>query len=330
MNTKFGKKRKITDFTPTDLCDIIIQMSEKMGLVEQLTATKHKEINVAVKEFLFEQKLSNRTSKTLRYYSDNLNQFLKTPLPQYVNEVNVQHIKECMSTKADAIYAMHGLYRALRSFFNWCIQQGYYTNANPVTMIKPPKLPNRIIPIISPNEFKELLKLCGNTFLGKRDKAIIMMLYDTGIRLQEIADLKLRDIDLEHGLIKVIGKGNKERIVKLGTLAIKSLWDYLKIRNSTLMELWLSEERRPLSANGISQAIKRLGIAVGIPNVSPHKFRHSFAVNYLRNGGDTFTLKILLGHTSLSVVQLYTKSLDTTDAVLAHIKYSPVDNLERI
>jgi len=93
--------------------------------------------------------------------------------------------------------------------------------------------------------------------------------------------------------------------------------------------LWLSEGRTPIKANRLSQAIKRMSIAANVPDLSPHKFCHSFAVNFLRNGGDIFLLQILLGHSYLTMVRRYISALNIDDAILSHEKFSPVDNMSR-
>lgn len=286
-----------------------------------------KELHQASEEFLFSLKLENRTPATLRYYRQHLNYFLAQPLPRYVHEITGEHIKDYLKTKQTAVYMMHGSYRALRAFFNWTIKEHYYLGTNPVLSLKAPKLPHKIIPVIGPTEFKALVKSCGDTFLGRRDKAIIFVFYDTGIRLQELTNLKLSDIDLGNGLLKITGKGNKERMVRIGHTTIKALWNYLKIRQGQYQELWLTEERTPIQANGVCQAIRRMSRAAKIPKISPHKFRHSFAVTFLRNGGDIFSLQILLGHSDLTMVRRYTSALNIDDALLSHEKFSPVDRL---
>ena len=328
MNTKSGNNKGFSDFTPTDFYAILSQMNEKMSLLNQLTSTFiQKELNQAIDEFLFSLKLENRTPATLRYYRQHLNYFLAQPLPQYVHEITGNHIKDYLKSKQATVYMMHGSYRALRAFFNWAIKEHYYIGDNPVLSVKAPKLPHKVIPTIGPTEFKALVKSCDDTFLGRRGKAITFVLYDTGIRLQELTNLKLSDIDLGNGLFKITGKGNKERMVRIGHMTIKTLWNYLKIRGSHYDQLWLTEERTPIQSNGLSQAIKRMSIAANVPNLSAHKFRHSFSVNFLRNGGDPFSLQILLGHSDLAMVRRYTSALKIDDALASHEKFSPVDNM---
>jgi site-specific recombinase XerD len=325
MNTN---KRAAPHFTPTDFAAILSQMSKNPSLLHQLTGTfTQKELPQASKDFLFGLKLENRTPATLRYYRQHLDYFLAQPLPRYVHEITEEHIKDYLKTKQTSVYMMHGSYRALRAFFNWAIKEHYYLGTNPVLSLKAPKLPQKKIPVIAPEGFKALVKSCDDKFLGRRNKAIIYVLYDTGIRLQELTNLKLSDIDLGNGLLKIIGKGNKERMVRMGRETVKVLWNYLKIRGSQYEQLWLTEERTPIQANGLGQAIKHMSKEAGIPNISPHKFRHSFAVNFLRNGGNLFSLQILLGHTDLTMVRRYTSVLDTDDAILSHEKFGPVDHL---
>jgi len=328
MNTN---NKRFSDFTQTDFYVILSQMNDKMMLLDQLTKSiKERNLTDAVEEFLFNLRLENRTAKTIIYYRQHLKYFLKQSLPEYVHEITAQHIKDYLSSKQTKIYMMHGSYRALRSFFNWAIREGYYIEDNPVLSIRAPKLPRKTVPVIGPEQFKTLVKCCGDRFLGRRDKAVILILYDTGIRLQELTSLKLSDIDLGNGLLKITGKGNKERIVRIGHVTVKALWNYLKARGSPHQELWLTEERTPILADGLGQSIRKLGKIAGMPNLSPHKFRHSFAVNFLRNGGDPFSLQILLGHSDLAMVRRYTSALDIDDALASHEKFSPVDGIRGI
>jgi len=306
-------------------------MNEKMLVLDRLTQPiKERKLTDAIQEFLFNLRLENRSPKTLSYYSQHLGYFLRQPLPDYVHEITPQHIKDYLQSKQGKVYMMHGSYRALRSFFNWSIREGYYGEDNPVLKTKAPKLPQKAVSIIGPDDFKKLVKFCNDKFIGRRDKAIILILYDTGIRLQELAGLKVSDIDLGNGLLKVLGKGNKERMVRIGRITIKALWYYLKVRANPRQELWLTEERRPIQADGIAQSIRKIGKLAGMTSLGPHRFRHSFAVNFLRNGGDPFSLQILLGHSDLEMVRHYTSALKIDDALASHEKFSPVDRLSGV
>lgn len=126
-----------------------------------------------------------------------------------------------------------------------------------------------------------------------------------------------------------MGKGAKERVVRMGKTTQKALLRYLLMRTDTHPCLWVTEERRPLEARGVQMAIKRLCHRANITDarLGPHTFRHTAAINYLRNGGDVFTLQVMLGHSTLQMTRRYVSVLGIDDLVRVHTKASPVDNL---
>ncbi len=123
------------------------------------------------------------------------------------------------------------------------------------------------------------------------------------------------------------GKGGKQRIVHIGTRAQKALWKYMAIyRKSESKSLFINKASEPLDVVGVKILIKRLGERAKV-SVSPHKLRHTFAISFLRAGGDVFSLQYLLGHSTLQMTQRYLQSLNADDAINAHRKFSPLDNL---
>ncbi len=145
-------------------------------------------------------------------------------------------------------------------------------------------------------------------------------------RLSELANLQLSDINVERGIIKVIGKGNKERYVRIGLKTQKALWNYLTRRNSEVDFIWISRENQPLTATGIAQMVRNLGKSLSL-SLSPHKLRHSFAIRFLRNGANPFELQIALGHSTLEMTRRYIQALGFEDVFKRHVLASPVDRL---
>lgn len=151
-----------------------------------------------------------------------------------------------------------------------------------------------------------------NSYLYWRDYLMIALLYVTGMRREELAKIKLSDIDLRQGLIRVIGKGNKERVVPIGDATLSDLTDYLKKRDQFMAEinhdssaLFLSRVGNPLSVRSINRRVKLFGRGEGI-DFTPHTLRHSFATHLMENGADLMLIKEILGHASLSTTQKYT------------------------
>ena len=166
-------------------------------------------------------------------------------------------------------------------------------------------------------------------FLASRNQAIIFVLLDTGVRLSELVKMTINDIDTETGYIKVLGKGAKERVVRIGKTAQKALWRYLIYRpNNGRKELWLTEEGEPLLQRGVQSLIKRIKQRAGITSQgSVHRFRHTFALDFLRADKNVFNLQYLLGHSDLDMVKRYTVALGMEDALKAHKNASPADLL---
>jgi integrase/recombinase XerD len=157
-----------------------------------------------------------------------------------------------------------------------------------------------------------------------------MMFLDSGMRVSELANLNLDDVDMSSGSILIRhGKGGKERVVRIGATAQKALWRYVTIfRRGNTDRLFLNRSGSPLDTTGIKLMIRRLGKKAGVLGVHVYRLRHTFAISYLRNGGDIFSLKYLLGHPSLNMVQRYLGSLSADDAAQAHRRFSPVDNMK--
>jgi len=219
-------------------------------------------------------------------------------------------------------------YSALKVFFNWSVAEGDI-ETSPMAALKKPKAPKKVVEAIQPTDVTRLLSAVnGRDYNSIRNKAILLLALDSGLRLSEITGLRISDMQSE--VLTVIGKGSKQRVVRIGAKTQKAVWRYLMVRenrNNGTDILWLSKDGQPLQAHGIQQMIVKLGWRLGI-NVSPHKLRHSFALYYLRNGGDVFTLQTLLGHSTLEIVKGYLGSLSSDDAINSHRRFSPMDNFK--
>jgi len=201
-------------------------------------------------------------------------------------------------------------------------------------LIPIPKGKAKIINTFSSEQIASLLQYCTLSLHGHRDIVIILLFLDTGIRVSELIDIELDDVKLEDGHILIRnGKGNRERVVPIGSLVQKSLWRYInQYRCQPLIEritkLFLGNHGLALTRNGIQQMLRRLALKADISGVrcSPHTFRHTFAKNYLLNGGDIFSLQRILGHSSLASVRGYL-NLFANDVKMQHQRYSPVDGM---
>jgi site-specific recombinase XerD len=219
--------------------------------------------------------------------------------------------------------------RALRAFFNWLYNEGY-TDENRLAKLKPPKAPTKVVEILSQEEIGKILSsIDTNTASGARNYAVILLFLDSGLRCSELRNAGLKDVNLEGGYLKVMGKGGKERIVPFGVLVQKALLRYsLHFRpepfNLIVQNFFLTLDGRPLTKNSVKMLFQRLAKRTGVKRLHPHLCRHTFATNYLVNGGDVFSLQQILGHTTLEMVRRYV-TLASAHVTVQHRRFSPMD-----
>lgn len=222
--------------------------------------------------------------------------------------------------------------RALNAFSSWLYREGY-TTENRLKNLKLPKAPAKMMEPLTPEEIHKITSTIKTTSAtGARNHAILVLALDTGLRASEMAGIRLGRLNLETGYVKVMGKGAKERITPFGKFAERTLWHYInKVRpkpvNSDCDNLFLSRDGKPITVNTIKLVFPRLAKTSGVERLHAHLCRHTFATNYLLNGGDIFSLREILGHTTLEMVNhyLHFTSSQITDQ---HHKYSPVDKLQ--
>jgi integrase/recombinase XerD len=202
---------------------------------------------------------------------------------------------------------------SLRRFYRWLLREEL-VKSDPSASIKSPRL-NRTLPGSLTEQEVEALLTSPDTAqaYGLRDRAMLELMYDSGLRVSEFFCLELGQIDVHQVVIKILGKGNKERLVPVGEQAIDSLADYMKAGRHELVthtkssHLFLSKHGTGMSRQAFWQLIKRHARLAGIrTTVSPHTLRHAFATHLLNHGADLRTLQMLLGHADLSTTQIYT------------------------
>ena len=218
----------------------------------------------------------------------------------------------------------------LKSFFKFLVFEGYI-ESSPILNIESPRLGRKLPDILNIEEiFHMISSIDINEKFGQRNKTIIEILYGTGIRVSELIELKISKIFFKENIIRVVGKGDKERFVPIGMQAKKSVNDYInnkrnhqKIEESSNDVLILSKDGKKLTRHMIFTLIKNISIKSGITKkISPHTFRHSFASHLLKNGADLRTIQLILGHENITTTEIYTH-LDSKHLLNVMKKYHP-------
>jgi tyrosine recombinase XerC len=199
---------------------------------------------------------------------------------------------------------------ALRSFFRFLCREGYL-KTNPMLMLSSPKSEKHLPSFMTEDEVYRLIESAfaktPKDLLGLRDRAILEVFYSSGLRISELVGLNLEDIDFISGILKIRGKGKKERIVPIGETALAAVSKYLEKRKKQTEAIFLNNHHRRLTTRGVGFLVVKYLKASGIkPGVSAHTFRHSFATHLLNRGADLRAVQELLGHANLSSTQIYT------------------------
>jgi site-specific recombinase XerD len=293
-----------------------------------------------------------KSPKTTSWYRDNLKRFARFlddhHRSQNVTDIGVADVRDFVRHLQTGVVkwegrpnqqntplsasTVHCYVRTIKAFWSWLLREGY-VERNIMTAVRPPKVPRKIINTFSPEQIQRILSTPDRSNArGFRQYLIILILLDTGVRLSELINLTLENVDMPRSYFRIMGKGSKERIVPFGGQVRKMLLKYItKFRPEPITprvtNLLLSEGGYPLQKRELESIVSRIGKRADITDVrcSPHTFRHVFARQFLMNGGNIFALQQVLGHSSLEVVKLYVNLVER-DISEQHRKYSPVDN----
>lgn len=223
-------------------------------------------------------------------------------------------------------------YRSLQPFWKWCVDEEEVT-ASPMARLKPPIVPEVPIPVLAPAEVSRLLgAVDGRSFLDRRDRAILTLLLDTGMRRSEVAGLRIDDIDLQDATAVVLGKGRRPRLVPFGRRTSQAIDRYLRVRAAHRFAesewMWLGRREARLTGSGLYQMVKERGEQAGL-DVFVHQMRHTFAHTWLSSGGQEGDLMRLVGWRTRSMLNRYGASAADERARNAYVSRSPIDRLSR-
>ena len=254
------------------------------------------------------------SQNTVQAYETDILSFLnwltKTPNINYLNlkEDNInKYIAYLFKSKLKSS-SVNRKISSLKSLYLYLIKKNILKNS-PISEVITPKKEKYLPSSMSEDEVDRLLKSPNTSNkIEKRDKAMIEMLYATGMRISELVNLKLTDVDMQRCVAKVFGKGKKERLIPFGEAALEALSDYISDRDKSVSkEIFLSNRGKKLSRVAFWQRIKIYLIRENLKNsISPHTLRHAFATHLLNRGADLRSVQLLLGHSDLSTTQIYT------------------------
>jgi len=270
-------------------------------------------MNLLINDFLKYMQNRNMSPHTIRSYKVDLlefSEFLKTNYGvEHPSRVNVDHIRNFVASLVRHGYEKRSINRklsAIRSFYRYLNRYGI-VDIQPATAVRSFKLPRKLPTFLTEAEMERLFEL---TDLSLRDRTILELLYGTGIRASELCNLKLHDIDWEREIIRVHGKGGKQREIPLTRTALRWLREYVQTGDKIKMDelgLFLSRKGTPITTRTLQRIVKKHLMKVSHKTgISPHTLRHTYATHLLNRGCDLRTVQLLLGHRSIASTQIYT------------------------
>jgi site-specific recombinase XerD len=294
-----------------------------------------------VEEYSVALEVGGRSNRTIDWYRGYLEEFAafagRDGSPPTLDDLTAATSRrwllalQAARSKPLAPNSIAGRVRTLRAFGGW-VQRELALDAHPLAGLPLPKLPDVLVESLREREMRALVAAAGDQSRDPvRDRAIVLLFLDSGLRLGELVSLRVDDVDLVEGRCRVVGKGAKERIVPLGGRSRRALRAWLLTRGPQKggAALFVGRRGESLSPRGVQLLVGRLAHVAGISTrCSPHVLRHSFARAFLANGGDVFTLQRILGHspTSLQITRRYVQLLDD-DVRAVHRRASPIDRL---
>lgn len=290
-----------------------------------------------LKEYLAALKIEkNLSENTINSYKSDLVSFLN-----FITQSGIDDLSDIKTTHITSFYKLlkdAGLnetsaaryFSSLKGFFKY-LYRSEYIKSNPVERISPPKISRKLPEVLNVREINLILEQPNvKDTIGLRDKAILELFYACGTRISELINIKVNDLFLSEEVIRVFGKGSKERLIPIGSSAIKWIIEYLKKSRPLLVKniksenyLFLNQRGTKFSRMGIWKIVRQYVKQAGIEkNVHPHTFRHSFATHLIEGGADLRAVQEMLGHSDISTTQIYTH-IDRDYIKLVHKKFHP-------
>lgn len=309
-----------------------------MMKADQTVAVRTVTFRAAYEQFLLRCDSRNLSPGTLAWYRQILGGLERFLAERYeildMEEIEPGRLRAYLSeqkSRGIASETTHRTYGGLRCFFKFLRRDGIIVS-NPMELVERPRRERHLIKPLTAAQVLALLdQLDSRSFLGLRNRLAMLLMLDSGLRLSEVLTLRQCDVDMAAGALLVMGKGRKERKVPFANVTRKAIESYLRVRARIQTDsglLIISRHGQRLTSRHIQLLVRRLGRGAGIQDVrvSPHTLRHTCATQYIRNGGDPFSLQAILGHSTLEMVRNYV-NLANRDVYDQHRKFSPMDRL---
>ena len=289
-------------------------------------------VEVQIQAFLNERKAQNLSKKTIKFYWDNLKPFLKyleDIEAKYISQITPSIIRDYLLILKDNEHTdggVHCAYRSIKAFLNWYWDEVEPNFSNPIKKVKAPKVSIEPIEGISKEDFDSLVDACPkNKFYGERDRTILYILLDTGVRANELCSINIEDINLVDSSILIRqGKGRKPRFVFIGKKTRKQIRKWFRYRKSETGALFINRQEERIAYTTLRELVRRLSLKAGLEKPPAlHDFRRTFCLECLRKGIDLLTISRLMGHTSLQLLSRYAKQ---TSIDLMNKYKSPLDD----
>ena len=263
----------------------------------------------------FSENIKGLSKNTTNSYQRDLNKFSKFVKASGVN--NFENLTEEMCSAWIADLFQHNVsarsiqrhISSAKGFFNYLKKSGLVTDS-PFELINSPKSPSHLPNVLSPEEVSQLLNFKAKNAQEKRDLAIIELIYSSGLRVSETVNVNLGDFEDNKNFLRVLGKGSKTRLVPVGRYAQNAINDWMIERDRLATKdgsLFVNLRGKRITTRSVQERLKNIAIMQGLPPVNPHMLRHSFATHLLESSGDLRSIQELLGHSSLSTTQIYTR-----------------------